>query len=59
MILNTSNSVIKIQKEALTHANEGEAWKAKIHQLEQQHVEEKIESLLQFEEYKKQLLLKE
>ena len=58
-LLNSSNSIITRQKEALTHAQEGEAWKSKIRQLEQQHVEEKKESLEQFQEYKKRLLAKE
>jgi hypothetical protein len=58
-LLNSSNSVISRQKEALTHAQEGDAWKSKIRQLEAQHVEEKKESLEQFQEYKKRLLAKE
>ena len=57
--MNSSNSVITRQKEALTRAQEGDNWKAKIRQLEQQHVEEKKESLEQFQEYKKRLLSKE
>jgi len=58
-LLNSANSVITRQKEALNHAQEGEAWKRKIATLEQQHVEEKKESLEQFLEYKKRLLAKE
>ena len=58
-LLNSSNQVIARQKEALTHAQEGETWKAKIKKLEQDHAEEKKESLEQFQEYKKRLLGKE
>ena len=58
-LLNSSNQIIARQKEALTHAQEGEAWKAKIKKLEQDHTEEKRESLEQFQEYKKRLLGKE
>ena len=58
-LLNSANGVISRQKDALTHAQEGDAWKAKIRSLENQHVEEKKESLEQFQEYKKRLLTKE
>ena len=58
-LLNSSNTIITRQKEALTHAQEGDAWKGKIRQLEQNHVEEKKESLEQFLEYKKRLTAKE
>ena len=58
-LLGSANSVIVRQKEAISRAQEGEAWKAKIRQLEQQHVDEKNESLEQFKEYKKRLLSKE
>ena len=58
-LLNSANGVISRQKEALTRAQEGEAWKAKIRQLEQQHVEDKKESQEQFKEYKARLLSKE
>ena len=47
-LLNSANGVITRQKDALTHAQEGDAWKAKIRSLESQHVEEKRESLEQF-----------
>ena len=47
-LLNSANGVISRQKDALTHAQEGDAWKAKIRSLENQHVEEKKESLEQF-----------
>ena len=33
-LLQSSNSIIARQKEALTHAQEGETWKNKIRQLE-------------------------
>ena len=58
-LLGSANSVITRQKEAISRAQEGENWKAKIRQLEQQHVDEKNESLEQFKEYKKRLLTKE
>ena len=58
-LLNSANGVISRQKEALTRAQEGEAWKAKIRQLEQQHIEDKKESQEQFKEYKARLLSKE
>ena len=43
-LLSSSNTIITRQKEALTHAQEGEAWKSKIRQLEQQHIEEKFQA---------------
>jgi len=58
-LLTSSNSIITRQKDALTRAQEGEAWKQKIRSLEQQHLDEKRESLEQFQEYKKRLLAKE
>ena len=58
-LLQSANGVIARQKDQLTHAQEGEAWKSKIRALEQQHIEEKRESLEQFQEYKKRLLSKE
>ena len=58
-LLANANGVISRQKDAISRAQEGEAWKNKIRALESQHVEEKKESLEQFQEYKKRLLSKE
>lgn len=58
-LLASANTVITRQKDSLTRAQEGDNWKAKIRALEQQHVEDKKESLEQFQEYKKRLLSKE
>ena len=58
-LLNSANGVITKQKDALTRAQEGEAWKQKIKALENEHLEDKRESQTQFQEYKKRLQGKE
>ena len=58
-LLSNANGVISRQKDAISRAQEGDNWKAKIKALEAQHIEEKKESLDQFQEYKKRLLQKE
>ncbi len=58
-LLASANTVITRQKDSLTRAQEGEAWKNKIRALESQHIEDKKESLEQFQEYKKRLAAKE
>ena len=40
-LLNSSNSIISKQKDAITKAQEGDAWKAKIRDLEKTHLQEK------------------
>ena len=47
-LLASANNVISRQKEQLTRAQEGEAWKQKIRAIEGQHLDEKKESLEQF-----------
>ena len=58
-LLNSSNSIISKQRDVITKAQEGDAWKAKIRDLENQHIKEKEESQRQFEQYKNALQLKE
>ena len=58
-LLNSSNSIISKQKDVITKAQEGDAWKAKIRDLETHHVQEKEESQRQFEQYKTALQAKE
>ncbi len=48
-LLHSSNSIISKQKGAIEKAQEGDAWKAKIRDLERQHMSEKDESQRIFE----------
>ena len=58
-LLQSSNSIISKQKDAIEKAQEGDAWKAKIRELEKQHIAEKEESQRSFDQYKAQLQKKE
>ena len=58
-LLNSSNSIISKQRDVITKAQEGDAWKAKIRDLENQHIKEKEDSQRQFEQYKTALQAKE
>lgn len=54
-LLSSANTVVSRQKDAITKAQEGEAWKRRISALEQQHLDEKKESQRQFQDYKTRL----
>ena len=58
-LLNSANSIISQQKDALTNAQEGDRWKNKIKELETKHLAEKEASQRQFDDYKVALLTKE
>ena len=58
-LLHSSNGIITKQKDAIEKAQEGDAWKAKIRELEKQHTQEKQQSQTQFDQYKASIERKE
>jgi len=58
-LLNSANSVISKQKDSIEKAQDGEKWRQKIRDLEEQHTAEKKESHRNFDKYKAALERKE